>query len=234
MSMKTKKVSSGMVHKLPEDLRKAIARVPAAKAVWDDITPLARNEWTCPHTCFVIASSHIMRTCFMYIYLKANRMEICTLALRITWGEDLPNTTTERIHQLNLEHHLRYDTMKRITTRSTLDIANRRSRKAAMLSRNWNAEYQQVFNNKTGVGVHWVISGKKAETRAIRIKKGISKLKSGMRRPCCWAGCSHRWKNAGDGPKSPTLAKKPQNDRLFAMSPFQGFLELLKKIYETI
>lgn len=38
----------------------------------------------------------------------------------------------------------------------------------------------------------WVISGKKAETRNIRIKKAISKLKSGMRRPCCWAGCPHR------------------------------------------
>lgn len=79
------KVSGGAVHKLPTDLKKAIMATPAAKAVWDDITPLARNEWIC-----------------------------------------------------------------------------------------------------------WVISGKKAETRNIRIKKGISKLKSGMRRPCCWAGCPHR------------------------------------------
>ena len=38
----------------------------------------------------------------------------------------------------------------------------------------------------------WVISGKKAETRTIRIEKAISKLKSGMRRPCCWSGCTHR------------------------------------------
>lgn len=38
----------------------------------------------------------------------------------------------------------------------------------------------------------WVTSGKKAETRNIRIKKAISKLGSGMRRPCCWAGCTHR------------------------------------------
>ena len=185
-------VAHGQVHKLPDDLRKAIMGVPAAKAVWDDITPLARNEWTCPHTCFVIASSHIMRICFMYIYLKAKRMEICTLALRITWGEDLPNTTAERIYQPNLECHLRCDTVKHITTRVMLDAANRHSRKTVMLSRSWNVEYQQAFYNKTGVGVHWVISGKKAETRGIRIKKGISKLKSGMRRPCCWVGCPHR------------------------------------------
>ncbi len=74
-----------MAHTLPSDLKKAIASVPAAQAIWDDITPLARNEWIC-----------------------------------------------------------------------------------------------------------WVISGKKAETRDIRITKAISKLKGGMRRPCCWAGCNHR------------------------------------------
>lgn len=38
----------------------------------------------------------------------------------------------------------------------------------------------------------WVISGKKAETRDIRIEKALSKLKGGMRRPCCWVGCRHR------------------------------------------
>lgn len=40
----------------------------------------------------------------------------------------------------------------------------------------------------------WVTSGKKAETRNIRISKAISKLEGGMRRPCCWAGCPHRTK----------------------------------------
>ncbi len=38
----------------------------------------------------------------------------------------------------------------------------------------------------------WVTSGKKSETRHIRIEKAISKLRGGMRRPCCWAGCRHR------------------------------------------
>ncbi|HYF10526.1 MAG TPA: YdeI/OmpD-associated family protein [Candidatus Paceibacterota bacterium] len=38
----------------------------------------------------------------------------------------------------------------------------------------------------------WVTSGKRAETRGIRIGKALSKMKSGMRRPCCWAGCPHR------------------------------------------
>jgi uncharacterized protein YdeI (YjbR/CyaY-like superfamily) len=73
------------MHTLPNDLKRAINSSPAVKALWNDITPLARNEWIC-----------------------------------------------------------------------------------------------------------WVTSGKKAETREIRIKKALSKLKGGMRRPCCWAGCPHR------------------------------------------
>jgi uncharacterized protein YdeI (YjbR/CyaY-like superfamily) len=78
-------LSSGTAHKLPDDLRKAIAAEPRVLALWQDITPLARNEWIC-----------------------------------------------------------------------------------------------------------WVTSGKRAETRGIRIKKALSKMKTGMRRPCCWAGCTHR------------------------------------------
>lgn len=40
--------------------------------------------------------------------------------------------------------------------------------------------------------VCWVTSGKKVETRGIRIEKTLSKLAGGMRRPCCFAGCPHR------------------------------------------
>ena len=36
-----------MVHKMPVDLRKAIASSLGARAAWEDITPLARNEWIC-------------------------------------------------------------------------------------------------------------------------------------------------------------------------------------------
>ncbi len=35
------------VHKVPTDLRKALASDPVALAAWEDITPLARNEWIC-------------------------------------------------------------------------------------------------------------------------------------------------------------------------------------------
>ena len=38
----------------------------------------------------------------------------------------------------------------------------------------------------------WVTSAKQAETRTRRIAVGLDKMRSGMRRPCCWSGCPHR------------------------------------------
>ncbi len=75
----------GTVHTLPADVRQMLMANPKVRALWEDITPLARNEWIC-----------------------------------------------------------------------------------------------------------WITSGAKVETRAIRLKKTLSKMKGGMRRPCCWAGCPHR------------------------------------------
>ena len=46
-SMSSKRISSGVVHKLPADLRRALISDPPALATWEDITPLARNEWIC-------------------------------------------------------------------------------------------------------------------------------------------------------------------------------------------
>ncbi len=83
--MTTMSVAGGTVHAMPADFKKAIVPNKATLGLWQDITPLARNEWIC-----------------------------------------------------------------------------------------------------------WVTSGKKEETRGIRIAKAISKMKGGMRRPCCWVGCIHR------------------------------------------
>lgn len=38
----------------------------------------------------------------------------------------------------------------------------------------------------------WVISSKKEETRERRLRILGENLAKGKRRPCCWAGCSHR------------------------------------------
>jgi len=79
------RISGGVAHTLPADLRKALSSDPKALAAWEDITPLARNEWIC-----------------------------------------------------------------------------------------------------------WTISVKTPEKRSEHVRRVVSQLKEGKRRPCCWVGCTHR------------------------------------------
>ena len=83
--IKSKPISSGVVHKLPADFKAALVADEKMMLFWESLTPLARNEWIC-----------------------------------------------------------------------------------------------------------WVTSAKQDETRIRRISVGLSKMRNGMRRPCCWAGCTHR------------------------------------------
>jgi hypothetical protein len=88
------KIAAGVVHTVPGDLRKALSSDPKALMKWNDLTPLARNEWIC-----------------------------------------------------------------------------------------------------------WITFPKKEETRQDHLKRTISELKEGKRRPCCWIGCPHRI----DKPMSPSV-----------------------------
>ena len=81
----TKIIAAGTVHEIPADLREALTSDPKALAIWEGLTPLARNEWIC-----------------------------------------------------------------------------------------------------------WVTFVKKDETRKVHVKRTVSELNEGMRRPCCWLGCIHR------------------------------------------
>jgi uncharacterized protein YdeI (YjbR/CyaY-like superfamily) len=85
MIKKVTGISDGAVHKVPQDLKQTLITTPAVSTVWENITPLARNEWIC-----------------------------------------------------------------------------------------------------------WITSAKKDETRDRRIKIMLENLQKGKRRPCCWAGCTHR------------------------------------------
>lgn len=85
MNIEKNKISAGVIHKVPLDLKEAIASTREILGLWNDLTPLARNEWIC-----------------------------------------------------------------------------------------------------------WIESAKKPETRSHRIKRTVSELMEGKRRPCCWAGCPHR------------------------------------------
>lgn len=43
----TKTISSGTVHKMPQDLQKELTKDSKTLGLWEDITPLARNEFIC-------------------------------------------------------------------------------------------------------------------------------------------------------------------------------------------
>ena len=45
--MATQEISGGTVHDLPADLREALLADPRALTLWEEITPLARNEFIC-------------------------------------------------------------------------------------------------------------------------------------------------------------------------------------------
>ena len=47
MAKSNKDISSGTVHEVPADLREALTSDAEARASWEDLTPLARNEWIC-------------------------------------------------------------------------------------------------------------------------------------------------------------------------------------------
>ena len=40
-------LATGVVHKVPKDLREALTSAPEITDAWNDLTPLARNEWIC-------------------------------------------------------------------------------------------------------------------------------------------------------------------------------------------
>lgn len=42
-----RQISGGAVHKVPEDLRDALTVDAKALGLWENLTPLARNEWIC-------------------------------------------------------------------------------------------------------------------------------------------------------------------------------------------
>ena len=45
--MREPQVSNGVVHNVPADLKAKLLADSDVLELWEDITPLARNEWVC-------------------------------------------------------------------------------------------------------------------------------------------------------------------------------------------
>ena len=76
--MTKKVISGGVVHKLPMDLQEALTADTKALIVWEDLTPLARNEWICWITSVKMQKTrkhHIERACTELI--KGKRRPCC-------------------------------------------------------------------------------------------------------------------------------------------------------------
>jgi len=59
-------INSGVVHKVPSDLRKALSSSQKVLEKWNDLTPLSRNEWICWVTSVKkkeTREEHIKRVC---------------------------------------------------------------------------------------------------------------------------------------------------------------------------
>ena len=48
----------------------------------------------------------------------------------------------------------------------------------------------------------WIEDAKRDATRERRIRRTQEELEEGRRRPCCWAGCSHRERNGAQSGQS--------------------------------
>jgi len=65
-------------------------------------------------------------------------------------------------------------------------------RKALISNRGALTAWQSLTPLARNEWICWNISVKQQETRDNHIKRTISELNQGKRRPCCWMGCIHR------------------------------------------
>lgn len=76
-AMSKQKLPGGVVHDLPADLRDAILANDRALATWEDITPLARNEWICWATSGKKEETRIKRIAWGIENLAAGKRRPC-------------------------------------------------------------------------------------------------------------------------------------------------------------
>jgi uncharacterized protein YdeI (YjbR/CyaY-like superfamily) len=95
-------------------------------------------------------------------------------------------------------HTVRYDNVMKTATLPIGTVHNTLPddwRKALLENQSAVTLWHDITPLARNEWICWITEAKMQETRKRRIKVGISKMSSGMRRPCCWMGCPHRVKN---------------------------------------
>ena len=75
-----REIATGTVHRVPDDLRKMLISTPKVLEVWEDITPLARNEWICWITSAKHVETRERRMNIMYEKLMSGKRRPCCWA----------------------------------------------------------------------------------------------------------------------------------------------------------
>lgn len=72
-----KEISQGVVHEVPDDLKKIILETKEILDIWEDLTPLARNEWICWITSAKKSETREKRINWMFTNLKKGKRRPC-------------------------------------------------------------------------------------------------------------------------------------------------------------
>lgn len=75
--MATQSLSNGTVHRVPADLRAALSADARARAAWENLTPLARNEWICWTTSVKKAETRAQHVARVRAQLKEGKRRPC-------------------------------------------------------------------------------------------------------------------------------------------------------------
>lgn len=75
--MNNAKITTGTAHSVPADLKKVLAADSKALAKWNDLTPLARNEWICWVTFVKKAETRAEHVKRVRIELKEGKRRPC-------------------------------------------------------------------------------------------------------------------------------------------------------------
>lgn len=70
-------LSNGTVHRVPADLRTALSSDARARAAWESLTPLARNEWICWTTSVKKAETRAEHVARVRSQLKEGKRRPC-------------------------------------------------------------------------------------------------------------------------------------------------------------
>ena len=93
------KIFTGVVHKIPADVRTSLINAAKAKGAWNDLTSLARNEWICWVTSVKKPETrkfHIQRMITELEGGKAQAMLLAGLPSSQTKGEKMVLTTKRK------------------------------------------------------------------------------------------------------------------------------------------